>query len=330
VTPRVSVIIPARNARGTLAATLDSVVAQTFEEWEAIVADDGSTDGTAELAIDFDARVSVVRSTRNLGIGGARNLALTRAAGELVALLDADDLWLPGYLDRLVSAYDLAVASGERVGIVCCDALEFDGTAPREPRALRAGEPRALRRIAGERPVTLTSLLRHNTIFISALVPRELIEYLGGFATDCLGAEDYDMWLRILEEERSALVIPEALALYRRGDSSISANEAQMARATQAVYRHALARGRLGTRQRAIAHRELRLQRLIELWDDVAKRRYETGRVPLGAVVRAAPLGVRVLIERPSRWRRWLKLRQEIFHAMSPPRGDWGAHRLEG
>lgn len=302
--PRVSVIIPARNACKTLVETLDSVVAQTYESWEAIVADDGSTDGTADLVPGYDPRVTVVCSARNLGIGGARNLAIARARGELVALLDADDLWLPRYLERMVGAYDAAVASGGRVGIVSCAAFEFDDSGTREMPLSH--------RLAAARAVTLTSLLRHNTIFVSSLVPRALIDQLGGFATNCLGTEDYDMWLRILETGRTVLHIREPLALYRRGATSVSANEAQMALARQTVYRRALGRGRLSVRQRAIARRELRLQRLIELWATMAKRRGETGRLPLGTTARAVPLGARVIVERPSRWRRWLRLRVEL------------------
>lgn len=302
--PRVSVIIPAHNARGTLPRALDSIAAQTYGSWEAIVADDGSTDGTGELVPRDHPQITAVRSARNLGIGGARNLALTRAKGELVALLDADDAWLPSYLERMIGSYDAAIAAGERVGVVCCDTFEVEN-----------GHTRALtffERTGWSRPATLTSLLRRNMIFVSTVVPRTLIEELGGFATDCLGTEDYDMWLRILETGRTALTVPEPLALYSRSDTSLSANQVQMARATQSVYRRALERGRLDVRQRAIARRELRLQRLIELWYTAATRRGETGRMPLNIVLRALPLGVCVIAERPSRWARWLRLPREI------------------
>ncbi len=294
---RVSVIIPARNARETLPKALDSVIAQTYDGWEAIVADDGSTDGTGEALAGYHPRVTGVRSERNLGIGGARNLALTRARGELIALLDADDVWLPTYLERMVDSYDAAVLSGVPVGVVCCDTYEVDGRGTRELTFFE--------RTGWTNPVTLTPQLRHNMIFVSAIVPRALIEELGGFATDCLGAEDYDLWLRILESGRTVVTVREPLVLYSRGETSISANLGQMARATQTVYRHALERGRLDARQRAIVHRELRLQRLIVLWDETVQFRAGTGRLPLVVTIRATLLGTRVILERPNRWRRW-------------------------
>jgi glycosyltransferase involved in cell wall biosynthesis len=287
--PRVSVIIPAYNARSSLGETLDSVIAQTYGDWEAIVADDASRDGTAELASGYHPRVRCVRSERNLGIGGARNLALADASGELVALLDADDLWTPEYLQRQVARYDAAVAAGEKVGIVCCDAT-----------VIRPSGQQGRSHTTG--PITLDTLLRHNTIFVSALAPRSLIDGLGAFATDCLGTEDYDMWLRILEMGYTVLIVNEPLAIYRDGDETVSSNAAGMARAMQTTYCHALERGRLNARQRATARRELRWQRMVELRAEVAQMRLHAGRVPMKAIARATPLGARVALERPTLW----------------------------
>jgi glycosyltransferase involved in cell wall biosynthesis len=297
---RVSVIIPAHNARASLPQTLDSIIAQTYGDWEAIVADDCSTDGTGEIAKGYHPRVACVRSPRNLGIGGARNLALDASDGELVALLDADDVWLPNYLERQVARYDAAAAAGENVGIVCCDAFEIDaGGTRRHTYAERVG---------WADPPTLTTLVRRNTIFVSALVPRALIEHVGGFATDCLGTEDYDMWLRILESGSSVLAVREPLACYRRSDASVSADPATMARATQTVYRNALERGRLDGHQRAIVKRELRLQELVELHADWTQTRAPAGRSRWALAARTGLLGARVMLERPEDWTRWLRL----------------------
>jgi teichuronic acid biosynthesis glycosyltransferase TuaG len=285
--PRVSVIIPAHNASASLGEALDSVISQTYGDWEAIVADDCSDDGTSELAAEYRPRVRCVRSERNLGPAGARNLALAEASGELVALLDADDMWMAEYLQIQVARYDEAVAAGQRVGLVCCDALLLHPSGRRELASTTKS------------PITLSSLLHRNTIFVGALVPRALIDALGGFAADCLGTEDYDMWLRILETGRAAVVVNEPLAIYRVGHATVSSNVAGMARATQTAYRHALERGRLDGRQRALVRRELRLQRLIELRAQIAQQRQSTGRLPLSEIALATPLGARVALEHP-------------------------------
>jgi glycosyltransferase involved in cell wall biosynthesis len=305
---RVSVIIPARNAATVLPEALDSVIAQTYPDWEAIVADDASSDGTHDVAAAYHPRVSVVRSERNLGIGGARNLAIARARGELLVLLDADDLLLPTYLESQVARYDEASAGGRDVGIVCCDAHELG------PGGLR--ENTYSQRCGWVSHVTLTTLLRHNTVFVSALVPRATVEQLGGFATDCLGAEDYDLWLRIVEAGRDVIAVREPLVIYRVAGPSVSTNVAGMARATQTVYRHALARGRLDARQRRIARRELRLQRFVELWEESARSirdaRRGQRRMPWRLVLRSGSLGARVVLERPRRWAHWLGIAVQI------------------
>jgi glycosyltransferase involved in cell wall biosynthesis len=302
--PRVSVIIPARNAASLLPQALDSVIAQTYDDWEAIVADDASSDGTAGLVAGYHPRVSCVRSERNLGIGGARNLALARASGELIALLDADDLLLPTYLERQVARYDAAVAGGQDVGIVCCDAYELGP----EGRRSRTYSERA----GWVQSVTLTTLLRANTIFVSALTPRAVVEELGGFATDCLGTEDYDLWLRIVESGRAVVAVREPLVMYRVADATISTNVAAMSRAVQTTYRHALARGRLDARQRRIARRELRLQRCVELWEESARMGGEGGRIPWSLLVRSGGLAARVVLERPKRWFHWFRIARAI------------------
>jgi glycosyltransferase involved in cell wall biosynthesis len=311
--PRVSVVIPAHNAVRHLAETLDSVIAQTYGDWEAIVADDASSDATAELAAGYHPQIACVRSERNLGPAGARNLALSHARGELVALLDADDRWLPHYLERQLDRYDAARASGANVGIVCCDAYELGPEGQRERTyAQRAG---------WVDEVTLTSLLRSNTIYVSALAPRAAIEEVGGFSTECFGTEDFDLWLRLLESGRSVVATREPLALYRRVDGSVSANVAGMSRATQTAYRRALARGHLTIHQRLIARRELRLQRLVEAWEEFAAERRSAGQIPWRTGLRALPLALRVGVERPGRWPRWLAL------ATAPRRPSAGADR---
>ncbi|HEX3519217.1 MAG TPA: glycosyltransferase family 2 protein [Solirubrobacteraceae bacterium] len=295
--PRVSVIVPAYNAAAVITQALDSVVAQTYEDWEAIVADDGSSDETAALSTGRDPRISCVRSPHNLGIGGARNLALTHATGELVALLDADDVWLPDYLQRMLAEYDATVARGANVGIVCCDAYEFG------PEGLR--ERRYSDRVGWVADVTLASLLHRNTIFVSALLPRQVIDEVSGFATDCLGTEDYDMWLRVLETGRHVVALREPLVMYRVAASSLSANRAVMARAAQATYRHALSRGRLTAQQRRIARRELRLQRCLEQWAETVPVLRRRG-FPASSIGRVVVLGAWVALERPRRWPHWL------------------------
>ncbi len=102
--PTVSVIIPAYNAAGTIAEALESVFAQAYDcAVEIIVTDDGSTDATAAVLASFGARIGVIRQA-NQGLPTARNVAIERARGEYIALLDADDVWMPTRLAKTVAA----------------------------------------------------------------------------------------------------------------------------------------------------------------------------------------------------------------------------------
>jgi len=102
---RISVVIPAHNAAAYLSESLDSVLAQTLPAAEILVVDDGSTDGTADVASRFGRAVRVVRQPQS-GVSVARNIGLDRAAGDLIAFLDADDRWEPGKLATQVAAID--------------------------------------------------------------------------------------------------------------------------------------------------------------------------------------------------------------------------------
>jgi len=105
--PVVSIIMPCFNAEQTLPWAIASLQAQTFEDWECIVVDDGSTDASAEIARALgDSRVKVIKLERNRGRGAARQIALEHASGEYLAMLDADDWLYPSKLARQVEALD--------------------------------------------------------------------------------------------------------------------------------------------------------------------------------------------------------------------------------
>ena len=295
--PRVSVIVPAFNAEEHLGEALASVAGQAYRDWEVVVGDDGSTDRTAEIVEGLDERYRLARSGRNLGPANGRNVAIAAATGELLATLDSDDLWLPGYLEGQVRRYDEAVAAGRRVGIVSSNArvLLRGGGYAESTYADEHGSPEG---------VTLTGLLEHNPIFVGALMPRDVVDEAGGFSIETWGSEDHDLFLRIVENGYEVVANPEPNYVYRQGAATLSANLFGMARTSQATYRRALERGKLDPRQRRIAKRQLRLQMAVEQFARIKAAPSPAAR--LGRTARAAPLLALVAGSHPRRWRSWL------------------------
>ena len=303
--PRVSVIIPTFNAEEHIEEALRSVQTQTYTDWEIVVCDDCSTDGTVARVRDFAKRLKLVHTEANSGPAVARNLAIAHSSGELLALVDADDFWLPTYLERQVSLYDSARAKRVNVGIVACDAslLLTDG-ARRETYMDIVRFPRE---------VELPRLLQANPIFSSVLLPRDVVDEVGGFCPELSRAQDFDLWLRIVEAGYRVVATREVLAVKRIRSESWSSDAGVEARYTRMTYRRALERGNVSRRERRIARKEARRQRLIEQiasGPDLSYRR----------ALRALPLLLLVVIEHPHRWRRLPRVVARGRNALTPLR----------
>ena len=289
-------IIPAHDAAAVIARALDSVRGQTFSDWEVIVADDGSSDDTAERARATGVPKAVVATERNVGPAGARNRALREATGELVAFLDADDEWLPEYLERQVARYD--AERGRRdlppVGIVACDARRPEGG----PTYLTEGERE--QHLPLDR-LDLERVLRRTPIYISALVPRAAVEQVGGFDEDLFGTEDHDLWVRILERGHRVVLQREVLCVYHQPEGSVSSNLTRQAANNQLTYERALDRGHLPDDLRRVARRELRYNRAMEAVASAVRDRRP------GKLGRALPGALLVAVTNVRHWGSWMR-----------------------
>jgi glycosyltransferase involved in cell wall biosynthesis len=217
--PDVTIVIPAYNADRTIGAALQSVFAQTFTDYEIIVVDDGSTDETALQLQPLADRVTYVYRP-NGGPGAARNEALRRAKGRLVAFLDADDVWLPRKLERQVAYF----RAFPETGLLHSAALVSHSptqTALETLDTLPPGE-------AGTPPSPIFCELFHGEVDINTLTvmaPRAVLLDCGGFDERReLHVEDWDLWLRIAAHHPVGyLSCP--LAVHRPGGTMSSAAE---------------------------------------------------------------------------------------------------------
>lgn len=254
----VSVIMGSYNSRATIDAAIQSVLAQTHQDWELVICDDGSTDGSGDRileAAERDPRIQIVSSPVNRGLAAARNLALTHAHGTNVALFDADDALEPTYLEVMLAYLDLAPPN---TGIACCDAWLVDATGHTLGRfSHRSGSAAHL---------DLPTLLRANRIFVSAVCPRCVLDAVGGFEPGLRSAEDYDLWIRIMELGYGVVYVDAPLVRYRVGVGSLSSDRLGMATADRLVFERALARGNLELREREIAEARRDIAAAAETW----------------------------------------------------------------
>jgi glycosyltransferase involved in cell wall biosynthesis len=208
----IAVVIPAYNSARTLGATLASVAGQTVLPAAVVVGDDHSDDETGALARRWEGLLPVVVVTleRNSGPAAARRAAIALTDTPLLALLDADDVWLPDHLESLAGLH------ARFGGIVCADALRWHPGEGIRDETQRDHFP------IPPPDQQMLDVLRHNFVSIGALFPRAAYDEAGGFRDGVSGAEDWDLWIRMI---RAGLRVHGATAptlLYRVESSGLS------------------------------------------------------------------------------------------------------------
>ncbi len=214
-TADVAVIIPAHRCAPALQTALASVAGQTVAPREVIVADDASDDDTAEAARAWTGRlpISVLTLPVNGGPAAARRAAIAASSARRIALLDADDVWLPDHLETLLAVHD---SNG---GIVTADPIRWipgEGIAPGGVGGALPVPPPGQQRAA---------ILRHDYVFIGSVFERSLYDDVGGFREQFFGTEDWDLWIRMIRYGAVVHRAPHATVLYRLSAGSVSADE---------------------------------------------------------------------------------------------------------
>lgn len=229
----VSILIPAFNAATTLPRTLESVLDQTYQDFDVWVVDDGSTDDTAQGVAQFiearaESRIHLLQQP-NSGAAIARNQGIAHSTGALVTFLDADDYWTPDKLEAQVAA--LAQHPAAAVAYSWTDYVNEQG---------KFLYPGGRDRYSGN---VYTDLFRHNFIESGSnlMVRRSALEQVGGFEPTLTSAHDWELWLRLAERYEFVLV-PQAQICYRVGADSISSNVARQEQNSRRVVAAALTR----------------------------------------------------------------------------------------
>lgn len=208
--PQVSVIIPTYNSARYVVDAVESVLAQTYRDFEVIVIDDGSTDETPEVMKRYGAPVRYLRQ-ENAGVAAARNRGIAESRGRYIAFLDADDTWFPEKLERQMAA--LAGSGGARA----CYSAFLEVKDDLSPVGVRRSDRRG--------SAIEDLLLRGNVIgsICTVVAERALFESVGGFDPVLSQCADWDMWVR-LAAETEFVYLDEPLVTYRQHGSNMSRN----------------------------------------------------------------------------------------------------------
>lgn len=181
--PKVSVIIPTYNRAHFIAGAIESVLAQTYKDYELIVIDDGSTDATAEVMKAYHGKLRYVPH-ENRGITSNMNMGVAEAKGEYFAMLGDDDLWLPDLLETQVTVLE----KDPKLAFVCSGTHFIN----EQGKITKTASRGALRN------KTFESLLEENFVsHLTAVVRRKCFNDVGGFDEQLATTQDYDLWLRL-------------------------------------------------------------------------------------------------------------------------------------
>jgi len=208
--PTVTVVIPTFNRASIIVRAIRSVLGQTCQDWELIVVDDGSTDGTEQAVRGIaDNRIRYIRHEQNRGGGAARNTGIRYAQGEYVAFLDSDDEWLP---EKLQKGLEVFRNSDPSVGLVYTGKVMLDETG----RVLEKRVPR-------KSGWVYDALLDANFIGSCSrvTVKKQALERVAGFDETLVAHQDWDLWLRVARVSRIASV-PNCLVKRHLGSDQIT------------------------------------------------------------------------------------------------------------
>ncbi|WP_183563787.1 glycosyltransferase family 2 protein [Mucilaginibacter sp. SP1R1] len=196
--PSISVIVPCYNQGEYLAEALDSVLAQTYQNWECVIVNDGSNDNTEDVATEYckkDNRFHYL-TKENGGLSSARNAGIQQSKGEFILPLDADDLIAPQYIEKALEVFE----DKNGLTLVYCKAKKF-----------------GYENADWELPSYLfEELLLSNPIFCSAIYRKSTWRYAKGYDEDMKkGLEDWAFWIKILEPKSMVYQLQQVLFYYR-------------------------------------------------------------------------------------------------------------------
>ena len=220
--PLISIITPSYNSEKYISETIESVLAQTYKNWEMIIVDDVSSDDSLQIIEQYtqkDSRIKVIRSKQNMGPAHARNRAIKEAKGRYIAFLDSDDVWFPKKLEKQIQFLT------ENNLVITYSAYE---TMDENCKYINT------RNI--QTSITYNDMLKSN--HIGNLTGIYDTDFFGKVYMKECGHEDYVLWLELLKQIESTKGLSEPLAKYRIMSKSLSSNKLKVLKWQWDIYRN--------------------------------------------------------------------------------------------
>ncbi len=217
MTHKVSIIMPAYNVSGTISESIESVLKQTYKNWELVIVNDCSKDDTLQVIAPFiqaEPKIKLVDLTKNVGLPAARNAGVENAIGEFIAFLDSDDLWSP---EKLKSQINFHIKNPD------CAISHTDFEAFNQNGKVKRPLKKILESNKLKRGVLLPTLYYKNLIgVLTVMMKKNLFWEVGGFDASLWTLEDHDLWIRIAEKGYQYGYLRNVLASYRISPNGIS------------------------------------------------------------------------------------------------------------
>ena len=219
---KVSIIVPMYNAEKFIGKTIESVLSQTYKNWEMLIMNDVSTDNSLAVVSEFakkDDRINVVNTKKNMGVVKGRNHLIDLANGKYIAFLDADDYWHSQKLEKQIQ-----FMKEKNAGISCTEYT----------RVKENGEK--INEVVIKSEISYTDMLKNN--YLGCLTVMYDVEKVGKrYFKELEKNEDYVLWLEIVKDVKTIYGLKENLAYYRVLDNSRSSNKVKTAKVRWEIYR---------------------------------------------------------------------------------------------